>query len=92
MVENPELRNYKVIRYLVEGVGAGAPVGEEQRQANGLKNTGKGSNGDGVERALLGEDLRDNLRAMLVGKSHGRRPLCHEVSYDVPKEQRRRRR
>ena len=46
---------------LVEGVGAGAPVCEEDAQANGLKDAGKSADGNGVKRALLGEDLGDEL-------------------------------
>ena len=57
----PKLRNYKIIRRLVEGVGAGAPVGEEQRQADGLHDAAEGANGDGIERALLSDDLGDDL-------------------------------
>jgi hypothetical protein len=48
-------------RCLVEGVGAGSPVGEEQAKADGLENTGNGTDSNGVERTLLGEDLGDNL-------------------------------
>jgi hypothetical protein len=48
-------------RCLVEGVGAGSPVGEEHAEANSLEDTGNGADSNGVERTLLGEDLRDNL-------------------------------
>lgn len=67
---NPDPR----VRDLVEGVGAGAPVGEEHGEANGLKDSSKSSDGDGVERALLGDDLGDNLESsqrrfpLLIGK------------------------
>lgn len=47
---------------LVEWAGAGSPVGEEKRQTNSLENAGKCANGDGVERALLGNDLSDELQ------------------------------
>lgn len=47
---------------LVERVGAGAPPDEEHGQTDGLEHAGKGADGDGVERALLGEDLGDELR------------------------------
>ena len=50
------------MRRLVEGVGAGSPVGEEQAEADGLEDTGKGANGDGVKRTLLGEDLGNELQ------------------------------
>ena len=47
--------------HLVEGVGAGSPVGKEQAEADSLKDTGNGTDSNGVKRALLGDDLRDNL-------------------------------
>jgi hypothetical protein len=49
------------VRRLVEGVGAGSPVGEEQAEADGLEDTGNGTDSDGVKRALLGNDLGDDL-------------------------------
>jgi hypothetical protein len=48
-------------RRLVEGVGAGSPVGEEQAEADSLEDTGNGTDSDGVKRALLGNDLGDDL-------------------------------
>ena len=48
-------------RRLIEGVGAGSPVGEEQAETDGLKDAGKSADGDGVHGALLGDDLGDNL-------------------------------
>lgn len=47
--------------HLVEWVGAGSPPGEEERQADGLKGAGKCADSDGIEWALLGEDLSDEL-------------------------------
>jgi len=44
---------------LVERVGAGSPVGEEQAEADSLEYTGEGTDGDLVKRALLGDDLGD---------------------------------
>jgi len=55
------LQTLTITRRLVEGVGAGSPVGEEQAEADGLENTGNGTDSDGVKRALLGEDLGDDL-------------------------------
>lgn len=52
--------------HLVEWVGAGSPPGHEEGQANGLEGAGKGANGDGVKRTLLGDDLRDELGLRLV--------------------------
>ena len=37
------------------------PPGQEQRQADGLENASEGANGNGVEWALLSEDLCDEL-------------------------------
>jgi hypothetical protein len=51
-------------RRLVEGVGAGSPVGKEQAEADGLEDTGNGTDSDGVERALLGDDLGDDLNVV----------------------------
>ena len=56
--------NIRRIR-LVEGVGAGSPVGEEEGETDGLHDAGDGTDGDGIERALLGDDLGDDLRGML---------------------------
>lgn len=41
--------------------GAGAPVGQEHAEADGLEDAGKSADGDGVERALLGQYLSDEL-------------------------------
>lgn len=46
---------------LVKGVGAGSPVSEEQAEADSLKDAGGSADEDGVERALLGENLGDDL-------------------------------
>jgi hypothetical protein len=51
-------------RRLVEGVGAGSPVCEEQAEADGLEDTGNGTDSNGVKRTLLGEDLGDDLGAV----------------------------
>jgi len=51
---------------LVEGIGAGSPVGEEQAEADSLKDTGYGTDGDGVSGPLLGENLGDNLKTVSV--------------------------
>jgi hypothetical protein len=60
--ENPKLP-YKLLVTirLVEGVGAGSPVGEEQAEANSLEDAGDGTYGNGVERALLSQNLGDDL-------------------------------
>ena len=47
--------------YLVEGVGAGSPVGEEQAEADSLEDAGNSADGDGVHGTLLGDDLGDDL-------------------------------
>lgn len=46
---------------LLEWVGAGSPVCEEQAETDGLEDTGNGTDGDRVERSLLGDDLGDDL-------------------------------
>lgn len=46
---------------LLERVGAGSPPGEEEGQANSLKDLGDGSGNDSVEGTLLSESLRDEL-------------------------------
>lgn len=46
---------------LVEGVGAGAPVGEEDGKTDGLEDAGKGADGDLLEGTLLGGDLGNEL-------------------------------
>lgn len=51
----------KAYNCLVERVGAGAPVGEEDAEADGLEDAGKGANGDLLKRALLGGDLGNEL-------------------------------
>ena len=51
-------------KYLVEWVGAGSPIGEEQAKADSLKDTSQGADSDGIEWTLLCEDLRDELRVV----------------------------
>ena len=46
---------------LVEGVGPGAPPGEEDGQAKRLEEFRGDADADGVEGALLREDLGDEL-------------------------------
>ena len=72
--------------HLVEWVGAGAPVCEEERQADSLEDTGNGADGNGVEWALLSEDLGDDL---------GRVSVTVDITFtawNLPMEQQRRRR
>lgn len=45
-----------------EGAGAGSPPGHDQAEADSLEDTGKGANGNGIKRALLSEDLGDELQ------------------------------
>ena len=54
-------RSFYSTEHLVEGVGAGAPVREEHAEAHGLEDAGQSTDGNGVEGALLGEDLGDEL-------------------------------
>jgi len=80
------VRHYEA-RRLVEGVGAGSPVGEEHAESDSLERAGKSTNGNGVHGALLSEDLGDNLVEVSV---------CLVTSIgmqdDVLKERQRRRR
>jgi len=46
---------------LVKWVGVGSPVGKEQAEADGFKDTGESTDGDGIERTFFGENLRDEL-------------------------------
>lgn len=48
---------------VVKEVGAGSPVAKEQAEADGLEDAGESANGNGVEGALFGEDLGDELVA-----------------------------
>ena len=48
--------------HLVEGVGPGPPPGQEDGQANRLKDLGRGVDADGVEGPLLGEELDEDTR------------------------------
>ena len=57
----PKLLYHYGARRLVEGVGAGSPVGEEQAETDSLEDAGNSADGDGVHGALLGDDLGDNL-------------------------------
>ena len=57
----PKLLYHYRERRLVEEVGAGSPVGEEQAEADSLEHAGNSADGDGVHGALLGDDLGDNL-------------------------------
>ena len=46
---------------LLEGLYAGTYPGEEERQADSLEDTCDGADGNGIEWALLSEDLSDEL-------------------------------
>lgn len=46
---------------LLEGVGAGAPPGEEHGETDGLEDLGSQTDGDGVEGTSLSEDLGEKL-------------------------------
>lgn len=58
MQQHSNLRDYQLH---VERVRPCAPPGQEQRQTNGLHDSGESSDGNGIEWALLGEDLSDEL-------------------------------
>jgi len=47
----------QLIQHLVEWVGSCSPVGEEQAQSDGLEDAGDDTNGDCIQRSLLGDNL-----------------------------------
>lgn len=51
-----------LLQAVAKRVGAGAPPGQEEGQADSLEDAGQGADGNGVKRALLGRDLGDELR------------------------------
>ena len=55
---------------LVEWVGSGAPVGEEQAQSHCLEDAGNDTNGDLIQGALLSDNLRDELQRVSKELSH----------------------
>jgi hypothetical protein len=77
---------------LVEGVGAGSPVGEEQGETDGLEGAGKSTDGDSVHGALLGEHLGDDLVNISVYSKYGLEAFAGWPRDDLRKEQRKRRR
>jgi hypothetical protein len=50
-------------RPLLERVGVGSPPCKEERKADGLKDTSKSTNSNGIKRTLLSEDLSDELKS-----------------------------
>ena len=53
---------------LLKGVGPCSPPGEEDREADRLENLGEDADTDGLEGALLDEDLVEELgRAISLG-------------------------
>ena len=72
--------------HLVEWVGAGAPVCQEERKADSFEDTGNCANGNGVEWALLSEDLRDDLDGVSITA------YITFTAWSLPMEQQRRRR
>ena len=47
--------------HLVEWVGSGAPVGQEQAEANSLKDTADNTDSNQVKRSLFADDLSNEL-------------------------------
>ena len=54
------------LNFLVEGVGAGAPVGEEDGKSNGLEELGEHVQADSLKWPLLGNELSKELDRMLA--------------------------
>lgn len=63
------LSNYSNARHLLEWVGAGSPVGQEEGESNSLEDAGKSTNGDGVKWSLLSGDLGDELEIVSICSS-----------------------
>jgi hypothetical protein len=72
---------------LVEGVGAGSPVGKEQAEPDGLEHAGDGTDGNGVHGTLLSDNLGDDL-VTLVADNRRCGDSQVKLECDVPKEQR----
>lgn len=53
-------------RNLVEGVGSGAPPGEEHAQADGLEDTAENTDCDNIHGTSLGCDLGDELQFVSI--------------------------
>lgn len=51
---------------LLKRVGPGAPVGEEDGEADGLEELGKDVQADGLKGLLLGEDLSEELEEFML--------------------------
>jgi len=51
----------RVVNNLVEWVGSGSPVGEEQAETNGFEHAGQNTDGDCVDRSVLSDEGRDEL-------------------------------
>lgn len=51
---------------LVKWVGSGAPVSEEQAEADGLEDSSENTHGDGIHWSLLSDDAGDNLEIQLA--------------------------
>ena len=51
-------------------LGVGSPPCQEQGKTNSLEDTGKSTNGNGIKRSLLSEDLCDELQ--LISIRHNR--------------------
>ena len=49
-------------------LGVGSPPCQEQGKTNSLEDTGKSTNGNGIKRSLLSEDLSDELQIISKGR------------------------
>lgn len=58
-------RTFKTPISSMEGVGPGAPPGEDEGEADSLEDLGRGTDCYGVDRSLLGEELSEVLRESL---------------------------
>lgn len=63
---------------------AGSPPGEEERKTDSLEDTSNGTNGNGIKRALLSEDLGDELDELAIApRSH---VLVHTEGAELAKK------
>jgi len=56
---------YQSCACLGEWVGSSAPVCEEQAKADGLEDSGKDADSDGIQRSLLSDNGGDNLEHLI---------------------------
>jgi hypothetical protein len=61
--------HFQSFNRLVEWVGSGAPVREEHAETDSLEQAGQNTNGNSVERSLLGDNTGNDLRDVSTQKT-----------------------